>query len=80
MKVTYETMLRRRCPVNDDYDTYVVLVESNTTVPVERLLEALAALPEKEFQETLTQQLADVLGRKITTVGYHSGVKTTCVC
>lgn len=76
---TYETRFSRKCPVNPDVtDHYDLIVEAEFT-PVERILAGIDALPEKGFQEDLTKELAAILQCKVTTVGYHSGVKTTCV-
>lgn len=67
-----------RCPVNDARDTYQVIVEANRMVKVEDILTAVTSIPDRTFQEDITQTLAAVLGCGITTIGYHSGVKTTC--
>ncbi len=80
MNTTHQLTVRRRCPVDDAYDVYEVTIETYKMIEVERILGAIAALPEKLFQEDLTQQLATALGCTVRTVGYHSGVKTTCVC
>lgn len=78
MRVTHETTLARRCPVNDALDLYQLRVETNRTLKVEDILAAIEALPEKAFQEELTETLAAKLGCVVTTTGYHSGIKTTC--
>jgi hypothetical protein len=79
MKVTHEMTFARRCPVDDALDHYELCVETTRTVKVEDILAAIEALPEKSFQEEITAALAAKLGCSVTTVGYHSGVKTTCV-
>lgn len=78
MLVTHELTFARRCPVNDAQDLYELRVETSRTVAVEDILASVAALPEKAFQEEITVMLAARLGCRITTTGYHSGVKTTC--
>lgn len=80
MLVRHEMKFARRCPVNDLRDVYHLTVETNGILKVEDILEAVAALPEVAFQEALTLALAAVLRCAVTTVGYHSGVKTTCAC
>lgn len=78
MRVIHETTFARRCPVDDAQDLYELRVETNRVVKVEDILAAVEALPEKAFQEDITKALAAKLGCTVTTVGYHSGVKTTC--
>jgi hypothetical protein len=78
MKVTHELTIHGRCPVDDAIDTYEVAVEAARMVKVEDILGAVAALPQPAFQEDITQTLAAKLGCRVTTIGYHSGVKTTC--
>lgn len=78
MRVIHETTFARRCPVDDAQDLYELRVETTRVVKVEDILAAVAALPETAFQEAITVQLAAKLGCAVTTIGYHSGVKTTC--
>jgi hypothetical protein len=78
MNVVHELMFSRRCPVDDAQDRYELLVEATWLVKVEDILAAVKALPEKAFQEELTTKLAAKLGCRVTTIGTHSGVKTTC--
>jgi len=76
---TYETRLARVCPVNSVVmDHYDVVIEA-PFLSVERILAAINELPEKAYQEDLTKRLAEMLECKVTTIGYHSGVKTTCI-
>ena len=79
MIVRYELTHRCKCPVNDDFDTYHVTVESCRIVKVEDILSAVANMPDRLFQEEITERLAAVLGCTVKTEGYHSGVKTICV-
>jgi hypothetical protein len=64
--------------VNDDYDTYQVVIEASRIVKVEDILSAVAGLPGGLFQEEITERLAALMGCSVTTTGYHSGVKTIC--
>ena len=80
MIVRHELTMYCHCPVNGARDTYQVVVEANRVVKVEDILAAVAAVPDKMFQEDITAHLAAVLGCGVTTTGYHSGVKTICVC
>lgn len=78
MKVTHETTIRATCPVNGAFDTYVATFEANRLIKVEDILEAIKGLPTKLYQEQITQYLAAKLDCRVVTIGYHSGVKTTC--
>lgn len=78
MHVTHELTINARCPKDDAFDHYAVTVETDRTVAVEDILKAAKDLPEKIFQEEITQRLAEALSCKVRTVGTHSGVKTTC--
>lgn len=80
MIVRHKLKVARRCPVDDSRDIYSVTVEANGIVKVEDILAAVSALPEVAFQEAITLALAAKIGCTVTTVGYHSGVETTCVC
>jgi len=80
MMVVYELTFSRKCPVDEAHDHYHLTIEANHTILVEDILRAIECLPEKAYQEDLTKILARKLGTEsVTTVGYHSGVKTTCV-
>lgn len=82
MKCTYEIEVRAQCPVNPaDVDLYAVQIESESLIEVEKILAFFAAHAGDRhvFQEALTQLAAVSIGAKVTTVGYHSGVKVTCV-
>jgi NADPH-dependent 7-cyano-7-deazaguanine reductase QueF len=62
-------------------DNYAAVIECGYMVKVEAILAAVESLRSRRiFQEELTQELARVLGAKVTTSGYHSGVKTVCEC
>ncbi len=82
MKCQYEYQVRAQCPVNpSDTDLYQFTIESEAMIQVERIAEFFAAnAGQKEtFQETLTQQCAVTLGAQVTSVGWHSGIKVTCI-
>jgi hypothetical protein len=78
MRVTHELTLTRLCPVDDGIDHYRVRIETTRLLTVEKIYAAIGGLPEKEYQERLTVLLAAALDAKVTTIGFHSGVKTTC--
>lgn len=78
MIVRHELTFFSQCPVNDDRDEYHLTVTARRLIKVEDILDAVAGLPAKAFQEALTIELAVKLNAEIETVGYHSGVKTTC--
>ena len=81
-KNIYQLDVRAQCPVNQaDTDLYAFTIESDTIIEVERIVEFFKAKAgaQKVFQEALTQQCAVALGARVTSVGYHSGVKVTCV-
>lgn len=82
MKNTYEIGVRAQCPVNKgDTDLYAFTIESEGLIEVEKIVAFFSsrAGAKNVFQETLTQQCAVSLGAKVTSVGYHSGVKVTCI-
>lgn len=82
MKCLYEIEVRAQCPVNpEDTDLYQFTIETwHNLIEVEKI----TAFFEKNagnaqvFQEVLTQQCAVTLGAKVTSIGWHSGVKVTC--
>lgn len=78
MLVIHELEFDRKCPLNDALDHYEARFETRAFLQVEDILKAIEKLPAKAFQEEITRELADELGCAVTTIGYHSGVKTTC--
>jgi len=80
MRVVYELTFQRQCPLDDSKDSYHLTIEANHIITAEDILHVITHdLPEKAFQEDLTRIIARKLGTEcVTTVGYHSGVKTTC--
>jgi hypothetical protein len=78
----YEVEVRAQCPVNPgDTDLYAFTIETKSTLEVERIAAFFAtnAQSKNVFQEDLTQKCAVALGARVTSVGWHSGVKVTCV-
>lgn len=73
---TYELSIRAMCPSDNLPDWYEMRVESNRLILVEDVLAAVKDLG-AIYQEDLTRQIARRLGAKVTTVGYHYGVKVT---
>lgn len=82
MKNTYEYQVRAQCPVNPtDTDLYAFTLESEAIIEVEKITAFFAANASEKnvFQEALTQKCAVTLGAKVTSVGWHSGVKVVCI-
>jgi len=78
----YEVEVRAQCPVNpEDTDLYAFTIESESMIEVEKIVEFFKANggAQKVFQEAMTQKCAVTLGAHVTSVGYHSGVKVTCM-
>jgi GTP cyclohydrolase I len=75
----HELEIRATCPVDGSEDVYECVVETARIVPVETILdEVKIATKHPLYQEELTRKLADALCTKVTTVGTHSNVRTTC--
>lgn len=82
MKNTYEIQVRAQCPVNpSDTDLYAFTIESEALIEVEKIVAFFDANAKEKnvFQEALTQKCAVTLGAKVTSIGWHSGVKVVCV-
>lgn len=67
------------CPVDQSTDIYDVTVEVSGLLPVEDIHAALRSVEQPIYQEDLTNLLATELNARVTTVGMHSGIETTCV-
>jgi NADPH-dependent 7-cyano-7-deazaguanine reductase QueF len=79
--VRHSLTITAACPVDGKPDHYEAVVECSRVVKVEDILAVVDGLKaQRIFQEELTQELARSLGAKVTTTGYHSGVKTVCEC
>ena len=69
-----------RCPVDGAVDIYQVTVETDRTIFVETILAEVARVTaEPMTQEILTDTLSAALRAKVTSVGFHSGVRTEVV-
>jgi hypothetical protein len=81
VKNIYQFDVRAQCPVNPtDTDCYDFTVESQDIIEVEKIIAWVVANAgaKNSFQEHLTLKCAVTLGAKVTSVGWHSGVKVTC--
>lgn len=81
MKTRYEIEVRAQCPVNpSDTDLYVFVLESEALIEVEKIVGFFKenAGQTNVFQEALTQKCAVTIGARVTSTGWHSGVKVTC--
>lgn len=80
MKVTHRLTATCACPVDGKRDVYAVTVRAARVIKVEDILAEVAELRDaRMFQEDMTTHLARALAVEVETVGYHSGVETTCV-
>jgi hypothetical protein len=80
MRNIYEIEVKAQCPVNpQDTDLYAFTIESESLIEVEKIVAFFSkhAGKNKRFQEKLTEMCAVALGAKVTSIGYHSGVKVT---
>jgi hypothetical protein len=81
MQCKYEVEVRAQCPVNpQDTDLYIFTIESESIIECEKITAFIAENAGKKevFQETLTNLCAVTLGAKVTSVGWHGGIKVTC--
>lgn len=76
---TYETTHRAACPNGKLIDTYEIKITSHDTLIVENLMEILANSPKQIFQEDLADYLRAKIGAKVEIVGWHYGIKITCI-
>jgi hypothetical protein len=76
---TYETTHRAACPNGKLIDTYEIKITSHNTLIVEDLIEMLANSPKQIYQEDLADYLRAKIGAKVEVVGWHYGIKITCV-
>jgi hypothetical protein len=82
MLCRYDVEVRAQCPVNpSDTDCYAFTIESESMIEVEKIIAFFAdnARLKNIFQEALTQRAAVTLGARVTSVGWHSGVRVTCI-
>tara|TARA_R110000868_G_scaffold396094_1_gene668151 strand:+ start:3469 stop:3711 length:243 start_codon:yes stop_codon:yes gene_type:complete len=78
MEVKYSFRMEASCPVDNMGDLYDVVITSDKPIPVEDIMLALETVRRKQFQETLTEDLAREIPARVTTVGWHSGIKVVC--
>ena len=77
MLIRHHLTITASCPVDRKPDHYEAVIECGSVIKVEDILAAVERLKTRRiFQEQLTQELASTLGAKVTSTGYHSGVKT----
>lgn len=80
MLCRYYLTIKCACPVDGLSDVYEAEFESATVLKVEDILEAARPFESGQmFQEDLTASLARTLACRVTTTGYHSGVKTVVI-
>jgi hypothetical protein len=83
MKCKYEYEVRAQCPCNtSDTDVYQFTIDSESIILVEKIAEFFDkhAKNQNVFQEDLTQKCAVTLGARVTSVGWHHGIKVTVNC
>jgi len=76
---TYRLQFQCLCPSNHQtVDNYSAKIESDTMIAVENILQYIERVTARpQFQEALTQQLADVLMCAVELTGVHQGVEIT---
>ncbi len=60
-------------------DCYEVTIESGSPIQVEEILRVSRAAPNPIFQESLADYLRNNLGASVKIVGWHYGIKITCI-
>jgi hypothetical protein len=75
----YETTHRAVCPNGKLIDTYQIKITSHDTLIVEDLMGILTNSPKEIYQEDLADHLRAKLGAKVEIIGWHYGIKITCV-
>lgn len=72
---TYTSKLVAKCPVNDDFDIYTVVIVATKLILAEDITAILLEFKGKEaYQENLTEQLAMKFGSYVRLEGDHRGV------
>lgn len=82
MRCHYELKVRARCPVEPSReDAYDFIIESESMIEVEKINAFMEknAWDKEVFQEVLTENCADHLRAQVTSIGWHSGIKVTCI-
>lgn len=81
MLVRHHLTATAKCPADGRIDHYELVVECKRVIEVEKILAEVARVQGQSlYQEEVTQHLAKRLKAKVTTIGFHSGVKTVCEC
>lgn len=76
----YELELRAKCPNGTLDDRYDCIIRSEGIIHVERINElAQRVRNQKLFQEDIADNLRNELQARIVLIGWHFGVKVTCV-
>ncbi len=76
----YEFELTALCPNGALADRYDCTLQSEAIIMVERIGQLCAKLSrEKSFQEDIADKLRNELQCRVVVVGWHFGVKVTCV-
>lgn len=75
----YEIMHRASCPNGKLIDTYEIKITSHDTLIAEDLMGILQSAPKEIFQEDLADYLRAKIGAKVEIIGWHYGIKITCV-
>jgi len=77
MNVKHKLEIVALCPVNGEKDCYKMTVRTKRVIYVEKILKLVDKYKKKKIsQEELTHKIARKLGASVTTIGFHSGVKT----
>ena len=75
----YETTHRAACPNGKLIDTYEIKITSHDTIIVENLMEILQSAPKEIYQEDLADYLRAKTGAVVEIIGWHYGIKITCI-
>lgn len=75
----YEFTHRAGCPNGGLMDCYEVTIESGMPIQVEEILRVVKAASNPIFQESLADYLRNNLGAKVQIIGWHHGIKITCI-
>jgi heterodisulfide reductase subunit C len=81
MIIEHRLLVTGICPVDLKHDVYDCMVRVRRMLPVEEILAAVKDATQKPaYQDDITLALHRTLACEVTTVGEHSGVKTTVKC
>lgn len=79
MLVKHYLTMTAKCPADGRIDHYELIVECKRVVLVEKILAESVRFQDKPlYQEEITNLLSKRLRAKVTTIGFHSGIKTVC--